>query len=947
MSSAPSSPEPAVDLAPPTTPSPTSSASSTTTTSTLNNIPNNVSASTTPTNIIINNNNTTSTNHNTTNTSSGSSTINNGANIGSSSLKTSTTNSITGDDSQQFCLRWNNYQSNLLQVFEQLLKSESFVDVTLSCDDRSIKAHRMVLSACSPYFQSILKETDCSHPVIILQGVKWYELKGVVDFMYRGEINVSQDQLAGLLKTAESLKVRGLAEVGDGEEAEAVITSPSPRVRMQSFGSSEEVPRKRRRHASGDEELMRHDRNRSRSVSPPSQSSPLMAMEFLDTALDPILCHANMSRSSVSSQASSIGNGLPSAASPTALATSLSNLAAHLPQAMPPPPGHHMHGQLPPHLAHLPPLSPLSPLLNIPHPMARHHPPPEEFEIRPGIAEMIREEERRRRDLPDMAKFLESSHHWIGTSMADTYQAQVQAAWQKSWNQTQSLLQNLRFRERGPLKSWRPETMADAIHAVLKEGLSLSQAARKYDIPYPTFVLYANRVHNLLGPSNEPGDLRPKGRGRPQRILLGSWPEDQIKVVIRAVVFRDTSVFKDQEHKARLEQNKQNAAAAKAQMKMIKTEAPAQNTSGTTPGPASGPLSHMGSFKPGTPTSAATPDSSRSASTPNAFPRPPSQGPSPLGIPPNHMNLIPPQHGPLNRGPMPPHGMNPLCPPLHGLSPVDSKPLIAQLNQHGTNTNSQSIDGSQFEGINTNQENSSSSLQHSPHQSPAVSTPLPPPLSSPATPDTAVSLPPPSPSVVTPSPVSGAIPATSESPPAKSSVPSPRPSPPTDSPRCSPSDQSNMPPPYKGMQPAVPNGPCINGTSPNGNGQLMPQTLPFQQHLLQQQMMGGLIPGALPPNMAPPTNHTRMPHIPTPPYPGYMGPPIPPHTGQPRGIGHEESPEALLFNKIVGGAQFPPMSPRPFFQQEPNSQGPRNPAMMFHRDQSIDSIKSEPEPILN
>ncbi|XP_042230720.1 protein bric-a-brac 1-like isoform X2 [Homarus americanus] len=131
----------------------------------------------------------------------------------------------------------------------------------------------------------------------------------------------------------------------------------------------------------------------------------------------------------------------------------------------------------------------------------------------------------------------------------DTYQAQVQAAWQKSWNQTQSLLQNLRFRERGPLKSWRPETMAEAIHAVLKEGLSLSQAARKYDIPYPTFVLYANRVHNLLGPSQEPGDMRPKGRGRPQRILLGSWPEEQIKGVIRAVVFRDTSVFKDNEHK--------------------------------------------------------------------------------------------------------------------------------------------------------------------------------------------------------------------------------------------------------------------------------------------------------------------------------------------------------------------------------------------------------------
>lgn len=86
----------------------------------------------------------------------------------------------------------------------------------------------------------------------------------------------------------------------------------------------------------------------------------------------------------------------------------------------------------------------------------------------------------------------------------DSYQYQLQSMWQKCWN-TQTLVHNLRFRERGPLKSWRPETMAEAIFSVLKEGLSLSQAARKYDIPYPTFVLYANRVHNMLGPSADGG----------------------------------------------------------------------------------------------------------------------------------------------------------------------------------------------------------------------------------------------------------------------------------------------------------------------------------------------------------------------------------------------------------------------------------------------------------
>jgi len=93
------------------------------------------------------------------------------------------------------------------------------------------------------------------------------------------------------------------------------------------------------------------------------------------------------------------------------------------------------------------------------------------------------------------------------------------------------------------MKSWRSETMAEAIWSVLQEGLSLSQAARKHDIPYPTFVLYANRVHNMLGPSPlngyGVGDVRPKGRGRPQRILLGQWPEEHVRGVIRSVVFRE------------------------------------------------------------------------------------------------------------------------------------------------------------------------------------------------------------------------------------------------------------------------------------------------------------------------------------------------------------------------------------------------------------------------
>jgi Cys2His2 zinc finger developmental/cell cycle regulator len=62
--------------------------------------------------------------------------------------------------SQRFCLRWNNHQSNLLSVFDQLLHDESFVDVTLAVEGQLLRAHKMVLSACSPYFQVSLRQTD-------------------------------------------------------------------------------------------------------------------------------------------------------------------------------------------------------------------------------------------------------------------------------------------------------------------------------------------------------------------------------------------------------------------------------------------------------------------------------------------------------------------------------------------------------------------------------------------------------------------------------------------------------------------------------------------------------------------------------------------------------------------------------------------------------------------
>lgn len=116
--------------------------------------------------------------------------------------------------SDRYCLRWNNHQNNLLGVFSQLLQEESLVDVTLACSEgHSIRAHKVVLSACSSYFQSLFLDHPNRHPIIILKDVCFAELRTLVEFMYRGEVNLEYCQLPTFLKTAESLQVKGLAEM--------------------------------------------------------------------------------------------------------------------------------------------------------------------------------------------------------------------------------------------------------------------------------------------------------------------------------------------------------------------------------------------------------------------------------------------------------------------------------------------------------------------------------------------------------------------------------------------------------------------------------------------------------------------------------------------------------------------------------------------------------------
>jgi hypothetical protein len=78
---------------------------------------------------------------------------------------------------QQFFLKWNDFQSNMVSSFKHLRDEKSFTDVTLACDGQTCKAHKMVLSACSPYFKSLL---EVSHVEIAVSLLLATDLRSII-----------------------------------------------------------------------------------------------------------------------------------------------------------------------------------------------------------------------------------------------------------------------------------------------------------------------------------------------------------------------------------------------------------------------------------------------------------------------------------------------------------------------------------------------------------------------------------------------------------------------------------------------------------------------------------------------------------------------------------------------------------------------------------------------
>ena len=119
---------------------------------------------------------------------------------------------------EKYNLNWHTYSDHLRDMLHEMMKSNELTDVTLICDDkRQFKAHKIVLSACSLVFRSIINDLPHNNSVIYLRGIQHQEMESILEYMYLGVATFYQERLNEFLNIAKNLEIK---EISEGDEFE-------------------------------------------------------------------------------------------------------------------------------------------------------------------------------------------------------------------------------------------------------------------------------------------------------------------------------------------------------------------------------------------------------------------------------------------------------------------------------------------------------------------------------------------------------------------------------------------------------------------------------------------------------------------------------------------------------------------------------------------------------
>ena len=126
---------------------------------------------------------------------------------------------------ENYNLNWQTFSEHLQLMFKDLYEEGKHSDVTLVCDDQTqFKAHKIVLSACSPVFKKIIDNNPSQHPLIYLRGIQSYEMESILQFMYLGEGKFYYERMGEFIKVAKDLEVKEISKGVEMQNEEEDVT---------------------------------------------------------------------------------------------------------------------------------------------------------------------------------------------------------------------------------------------------------------------------------------------------------------------------------------------------------------------------------------------------------------------------------------------------------------------------------------------------------------------------------------------------------------------------------------------------------------------------------------------------------------------------------------------------------------------------------------------------
>ena len=145
---------------------------------------------------------------------------------------------------------------------------EDLVDITFACEGKKLGAHKLVLYSCSPYFKELLKDNKSSHPIFFFHDISFDILKAILEYMYLGEVHITNENLKDFIRVAEALQIRGLSKdtATTDDDEEFLRKRASDEHQLQSYGKKLKIMNEALAGGLNDEDEMESEENNIQSI---------------------------------------------------------------------------------------------------------------------------------------------------------------------------------------------------------------------------------------------------------------------------------------------------------------------------------------------------------------------------------------------------------------------------------------------------------------------------------------------------------------------------------------------------------------------------------------------------------------------------------------------------------------------------------------------------------